>query len=215
MRILRRRLNYANVTATLALVFAMSGGALAAKHYVINSTSQLSPKVLKALKGKTGKTGPAGNPGAAGKEGPPGKEGAQGPPGKNGTGAPLFFKAPANTGPTVIATLDGAQILAECTAGQETILKLHPTANFGVYHGSYDIKGTGTEVFTDQLKIGEDLFMQGEAKNADFEGWFSYVGPSGVITTGTFGDDSTGHHSADCLAFGTLTSAPTGTTGGA
>jgi cytoskeletal protein RodZ len=46
---MRRRLNYANVTATLALFFAMSGGALAAKHYLINSTKQINPKVLKAL----------------------------------------------------------------------------------------------------------------------------------------------------------------------
>src|SRR5947208_2068249 len=74
----RTHLTYANVTATLALVFAMSGGALAAKHYLINSTKQISPKVLKALKGKTGKAG------ATGKDGPAGKEGAPGPPGKEG-----------------------------------------------------------------------------------------------------------------------------------
>ncbi len=63
---MRRRLSYANVTATLALVFAMSGGALAANHYLINSTKQINPKVLKKLKG---------NAGAPGKEGPSGKEG--------------------------------------------------------------------------------------------------------------------------------------------
>jgi uncharacterized low-complexity protein len=91
---MRKHLSYANVAATLALVFAMSGGALAASHYLITSTSQISPKVLKKLKGKTGKTGPAGATGAAGaagaagpqgpagKEGSPGKEGA---PGKEAT----------------------------------------------------------------------------------------------------------------------------------
>jgi len=82
MHIPRRHLNYANVVATLALVFAMSGGALAAKHYLINSTKQINPKVLKKLKGNTGKTGAAGAIGATGKEGPPGKEGA---PGKDAT----------------------------------------------------------------------------------------------------------------------------------
>src|SRR5438876_8031642 len=46
----RMRLTYANVAATLALVFSMTGGALAAKHYLINSTSQINPKVLKKLK---------------------------------------------------------------------------------------------------------------------------------------------------------------------
>ncbi len=49
MRALRRNLTYANVTATLALVFAMSGGALAAKHYLVNSTKQINPTVIKSL----------------------------------------------------------------------------------------------------------------------------------------------------------------------
>jgi hypothetical protein len=39
-----RRLNYANVTARLALFFAMSSGAMAAKHYLVNSTRQINPK---------------------------------------------------------------------------------------------------------------------------------------------------------------------------
>ncbi|MFI4990826.1 MAG: hypothetical protein ACHQHO_07930 [Solirubrobacterales bacterium] len=42
-------MNYANVVATLALVFAMSGGALAAKHYLLSSPKQISPKVLKSF----------------------------------------------------------------------------------------------------------------------------------------------------------------------
>lgn len=46
---MRHRLSYANVAATLALVFSMSGGALAATHYLINSTKQINPKVLKKL----------------------------------------------------------------------------------------------------------------------------------------------------------------------
>ncbi len=75
---MRRHLNYANVVATFALVFAMSGGALAAKHYLINSTSQINPKVIKSLKGNAGPAGPAGKEGPGGKEGPAGKEGAAG-----------------------------------------------------------------------------------------------------------------------------------------
>ena len=86
---MRRHLSYANVAATLALVFAMSGGALAAKHYLINSTNQINPKVLKKLKGNAGPRGrgAAGAPGAAGaagKEGPQGKEGSA--KGKEGKG---------------------------------------------------------------------------------------------------------------------------------
>jgi len=51
-----RHLSYANVVSTLALLFAMTGGALAASHYVITSTKQIKPSVLKKL---TPKAAPA------------------------------------------------------------------------------------------------------------------------------------------------------------
>lgn len=88
-----RRLSYANVTATLALVFAMSGGALAANHYLINSTKQINPKVLKKLRGKTGASGRAGEKGgmgatgATGEKGGTGATGATGPRGETGVSA--------------------------------------------------------------------------------------------------------------------------------
>ncbi len=62
----------------MALVFAMSGTALAAKHYLINSTKQIKPSVLKSLEGRTGKTGPQGPAGAPGSPGLTGKEGPAG-----------------------------------------------------------------------------------------------------------------------------------------
>jgi hypothetical protein len=80
---MRKRFTYANVAATLALIFSMSGGALAASHYLINSTKQINPKVLKKLTGKTGAAGLAGKQGPTGKEGPAGKEGAKGETGAN------------------------------------------------------------------------------------------------------------------------------------
>jgi len=87
---MRSRITYANVTATLALFFAMSGGALATKHYLIESTKQINPKVLKKLKGASGKTGVAG---PQGKEGPPGKEGKEG---KESTNAQSLGGIPAS-----------------------------------------------------------------------------------------------------------------------
>jgi hypothetical protein len=81
LKITRRSLSYANVAATLALVLSMSGGALAASHYIINSTRQINPRVLKKLKGPRGPEGPAGPQGpvalggATGPGGPPGAPG--------------------------------------------------------------------------------------------------------------------------------------------
>lgn len=100
---LTNRITYANVAATLALFLALSGGAYAASRILITSTKQISPKVLKALKGSSGAKGPIGatgapglqgpagapgSPGITGKEGAPGKEGAtgkEGAPGKEGS----------------------------------------------------------------------------------------------------------------------------------
>jgi hypothetical protein len=82
---IKPKLSYANVAATLALVFSMTGGAMAAHHYLITSTKQISPKVVKALAGKTGKTGPTGPQGIPGKEGTTGKEGKEGKQGVPGS----------------------------------------------------------------------------------------------------------------------------------
>ncbi len=100
---MRRRLTYANVAATLALVFAMSGGALAATHYLITSTKQIKPSVLKELKGKAGARGPTGATGPAGATGLPGPNGATGPAGATGatgaTGSAGPPGAPGKEGP--------------------------------------------------------------------------------------------------------------------
>jgi hypothetical protein len=84
----RRRFTFANVAMTLALVLAMSGGAFAAGKFLITSTKQISPKVLKSLQGKAGPTGASGAQGPAGPQGPAGGAGPQGPagaPGSSGT----------------------------------------------------------------------------------------------------------------------------------
>jgi hypothetical protein len=96
---LRHRLTYANVAATLALVFAMGGSAVAATHYLITSTKQISPKVLKELK-KTGANGAVGPAGAAGPQGPGGTSGTAGANGTNGApGSPGAKGEPGVTGP--------------------------------------------------------------------------------------------------------------------
>src|SRR5882757_7627353 len=95
MKPIRRHLNYANVAATLALLFAMSGGALAANHYLINSTHQINPKVLRRLKGNRGPRGPAGVRGIAiqGPSGVNGLKGQRGEPGHEGPAGPEGLSA--------------------------------------------------------------------------------------------------------------------------
>lgn len=92
---IRRHLTYANVVATMALVFAMSGSALAAKHYLIISTKQIKPSVLKSLEGRAGAAGPHGSEGAAGKEGLRGIEGPAGQEGLPGKEGPRGIKGGA------------------------------------------------------------------------------------------------------------------------
>ena len=79
-----RRLSYANIAATLALVIAVGGGtAWAAKHihYKITSTNQIKPSVIKKLRGNNGTNGTNGTNGAQGAVGATGATGAAGAPG--------------------------------------------------------------------------------------------------------------------------------------
>lgn len=81
---LRKRVSYANVAMTIAIVLAMGGGAYAANKFVITSIKQIKPSVVAQLKGKAGKAGPVGSQGPVGPQGPKGENGAPGTNGKDG-----------------------------------------------------------------------------------------------------------------------------------
>jgi Collagen triple helix repeat (20 copies) len=81
---IRKHLTPATVIATLALVFAVTGGAYAASKYLITSTKQIKPSVLASLKGKNGAAGPAGAQGPAGPAGASGAKGENGIAGNEG-----------------------------------------------------------------------------------------------------------------------------------
>jgi hypothetical protein len=143
------RLTYSNVVATLALFFALSGGALAAKHYVIGSTNQINPKVLRALMGKTGPTGPAGAKGAGGNNGAPGTPGAQGaqgaagPPGPGGAPATTLRGTINSSGTTVASQSQGVTSSQEVTGGiYEVDFNQNITAC--TYSASDAVPGAGT-----------------------------------------------------------------------
>jgi hypothetical protein len=90
---LRRHFGIPGVVAVIALVFAMLGGAYAAKKqgFVITKLSQIKPSVRNQLKGSQGPKGDAGakgDRGASGPEGPRGLPGAPGSPWAVGGGLP-------------------------------------------------------------------------------------------------------------------------------
>lgn len=80
-RVLRRNLTPPTALAVIALVFAMSGGAIAAKN--ANDSAEAS-KSQRGLKGPRGKQGPRGLQGPQGPKGETGATGPQGPQGSQG-----------------------------------------------------------------------------------------------------------------------------------
>jgi len=137
-----RFVSYANVVSTLALVIAVGGGSALAvthattaktkpkpkHHYVISSTSQISPSVLGKLHGAAG---PQGTPGTSGTSGAAGATGATGdrgpsnawlldtsvgsgttstvplPAGSYVVGGEVYFNAPTNPSCTVGYSVNG------------------------------------------------------------------------------------------------------------
>lgn len=135
MKRIRAHLSYANLAATLALLFAMSGGAVAATGGFSSGGSiracvneEGGVKLLKAggrcgrsrksiawnITGPAGPKGATGASGATGGAGAPGKEGAAGKEGKTGTeGQPGTARAYANVASTgVVSTSHVKNVLS-------------------------------------------------------------------------------------------------------
>jgi hypothetical protein len=135
---IRKRFTYTNAIMTLALVFAMTGGAYAAGKYLITSTKQIKPSVLKQLQGKAGKAGPegkAGAPGAPGKDGVAGKDGVNGVNGKDGV--------------SVVSSPESAG--ANCKAGGSKFV----AASGATYACNGENGKNGTTGFTETLPSGK------------------------------------------------------------
>jgi hypothetical protein len=110
--------------AGLALVFAMTGGAYAAKKYLITSTKQISPSVLKQLQGKAGAAGAPGAAGAQGAQGPAGPAGPAGSAGGKGETGPAGAKGEKGaTGAAGAAGAKGATGATGTTGFTETLPK--------------------------------------------------------------------------------------------
>jgi hypothetical protein len=122
MQRLRKNLGTAGfVLAIMALVVGMTGAAFAAKKYVITSTSQIKPSVVKSLKGKAGATGATG---ATGAQGPAGKDGTNGSNGKDGTDG-----TDGTNGQSVVAGTEPGGV--NCTEGG----------------AKFEVEGSGTKTY--------------------------------------------------------------------
>lgn len=198
---MRRHLNYANVIATFALVFAMSGGALAAHHYLINSTKQIRPSVLKKLKGNTGKTGKTGATGLQGKEGTQGKEGA---PGKEGVSGVLRWRTTVATAgksegeatTVVLATAGPFTVTGHCyEATTKTDAATYiSTSETGSYAQGYDSEGSEKPLTAgESLQISEDtasgITATHESKfDSTDDGSWGAVSATGSLSLNGFGN---------------------------
>jgi hypothetical protein len=186
---IRSRFTYTNVAVTLALFFAISGGAMAAGHYLITSTKQISPKVLKALKGAAGPSGAAGAAGAAGVQGPAGPAGAKGETGASGPQGPQGVtgpQGPAGTtgfvkalpsgetergvwdvsGYSPVPVSEGIEALQQTSVSFPIPLGEPPVAHF-IRNGEEDPEGcTGTVEEPGAEKGNLCVFGQGEFNSA-------------------------------------------------
>jgi hypothetical protein len=68
----------AMIVALTALFLSIAGTSIAASHYLITSTAQIKPNVLRKLR-KAGPHGPTGTKGSTGPQGPQGATGPSGP----------------------------------------------------------------------------------------------------------------------------------------
>jgi len=181
---MRRRLSYANVAATLALVFSMSGGALAAKHYLLSSTRQISPRVLRSLEAgntrlfnrlaakatvaRAGWATSATNATSAGSAATATSATSAATAANAANAAAvggmtvrkIFFKAPEDTGETPILNLDGLELIASCPAGKAA-LTAKSLAGKSDAHLTF-----GTPSDTEEHSEGDSAFEAGNTLDA-------------------------------------------------
>jgi collagen triple helix repeat protein len=160
------------VVSVLALFFALGGTAMAAHHYLITSSSQIKPSVLKQLRGEGGASGPAGAPGATGSQGSQGLQGLQGVQGKEGPRGPEGSPgAEGPPGPTSTSALTEAVgttnvMPRKSEKGAESNLE-GIEGSFAVCPSGQHVVSGGSNVFTGKAgAIAAELSVPSEDRTA-------------------------------------------------
>jgi len=145
-RAARRRSRYANIVSTLALVVALGGGSAWAAshvHYLITSTRQIKPSVLKQLHGTNGTNGHNGANGSNGATGPTGATGATGLTGAPGAAGSAFAWAQVTAAGSLLAQKGGVTLTPGGSPNPDIYcLNVPGTVHEGVASG--DISGGGS-----------------------------------------------------------------------
>lgn len=181
----RRHPGYAEVTATLALVLALGGGALAAGHYLITSTQQIKPSVLRHLKGAKGPKGPRGAVGPTGSAGLAGGAGSPGATGLAGIGIDGIFGSGA----------DGSQTIAANT-----------TLTRDTYYGDLTVApGITLNPGGFRIFVSGQLTLQNGARISRDGADATASGGSVALASGSLGGSGGGGNQGTCLGGSVLT----------
>lgn len=166
LRVFKKHLTYANVVATLALLFAMAGGAVAATHYLITSSKQISPKVLAELKGRSGTPGTVGASGVRGERGEKGERGETGPEGKIGPVGTVGPKGEQGNAGGSAAHWRKTLEKAGASKAEPEKVTLEAIAPFTIVGRCY-VNGTGETVAETDIETSEEGAVAAESEEGE------------------------------------------------
>jgi hypothetical protein len=175
-----------NLVAWLALFVAMGGTSLAASHFVITSTKQIKPSVLKKLKGKQGARGAQGLQGVPGQAGPAGTvNGAHFTEGEGSQGGRWQELVSGSSSLEFLAVPGIGEIAIKCNAAtHSTGVKLTeiPSSTVFLTWGSYPTKQP-IKMETDVLKADNPSLEQAFGATESGTGQMIIQASAGLTTS--------------------------------
>jgi hypothetical protein len=203
----RRRLTYANVASTIALFLAVGGGsAYAVSHYVITSTGQIKPSVLKQLKGARGPKGVTGPRGPKGLKGAPGLPNPDATTVDGQTVTKVFQNDAPNSSVKQLFNGDELTLSYYCNAQGYPVLEAASTASAPLLEFAGSFNGTFKSGETSDTNSFSGFHLLGGVSDDYGTLHFSYGDTDGHVVSGVLAYWSTNafNTSTNCALFGTL-----------